>query len=76
MCGASRAALRTGLADESPPFLTPPILPVRNRRYVSGEVPLADRRRLYINRGLGHLLQVRFNVRPEITVFTLARSIS
>ncbi len=57
------------------PFLTPPILPVRNRRYVSGEVPLADGRRLYINRGLGHMLQVRFNARPEITVFTLARSI-
>ncbi len=55
-----------------PPFLPPPILPVRNRRYVAGEVPLADGRRLYINRGLGHLLQVRFNVRPEITVFTLA----
>ncbi len=57
------------------PFLPPPILPVRNRRYVSGEVPLADGRRLYINRGLGHLLQVRFNVRPEITVFTLTTSI-
>ncbi len=54
-----------------PPFLPPPILPVRNRRYVAGEIPLADGRRLYINRGLGHLLQVRFNVRPEITVFTL-----
>jgi hypothetical protein len=53
------------------PFLPPPILPVRNRRYVAGEVPLADGRRLYINRGLGHSLQVRFNARPEITVFTL-----
>ena len=29
----------------------------------------------YINRGLGHLLQVRCNVRPEITVFTLATCI-
>jgi len=58
-----------------PPFLPPPILPVRNRRYVAGEVPLANGRRLYINRGLGHLLQVRFNVRPEITVFTLAAGI-
>jgi hypothetical protein len=26
---------------------------------------------VYINRGLGHLTQVRFNVRPEITVFRL-----
>lgn len=57
-----------------PPFLPPPLLPVRNKLYVAGEVPLADGRRLYINRGLGHLTQVRFNVRPEITVFTLRAS--
>jgi predicted MPP superfamily phosphohydrolase len=54
-----------------PPFLPPPVLPVRNDRYTAGEIPLAEGRRLYINRGLGHLLQVRFNVRPEITAFTL-----
>lgn len=54
-----------------PPFLPPPLLPVQNRRYTAGEVLLDDGRRLYINRGLGHLLQVRFNVRPEITSFTL-----
>jgi uncharacterized protein len=54
-----------------PPFLPPPLLPVVNRRYTSGEFDLGDGRRLYINRGLGHLLPVRFNVRPEITVFHL-----
>ena len=54
-----------------PPFLPPPILPVNNPRYSAGEVPLADGRRLYINRGLGHLIRARFNVRPEITAFTL-----
>jgi uncharacterized protein len=54
-----------------PPFLPPPMLPVRNKRYTAGEIPLADGRRLYINRGLGHLIQVRFNVRPEITSFRL-----
>jgi predicted MPP superfamily phosphohydrolase len=54
-----------------PPFLPPPLLPVRNKRYSAGEIPLADGRRLYINRGLGHLIQVRINARPEITVFTL-----
>ena len=54
-----------------PPFLPPPIVPVRNRRYTRGEIALSDGRRMYINRGLGHLLRVRFNVRPEITVFTL-----
>jgi predicted MPP superfamily phosphohydrolase len=56
-----------------PPFLGPPLLPVRNRRYVAGEFALPGGRRMYINRGLGHILHVRFNVRPEITVFTLAR---
>ena len=55
-----------------PPFLPPPVLPVRNTRYTSGEIPLPEGRRLYINRGIGHLLQVRFNVRPEITLFRLA----
>jgi uncharacterized protein len=54
-----------------PPFLSPPILPVRNSRYAAGEVRLGDGRLLYVNRGLGHLERVRFNVRPEITVFTL-----
>ncbi len=54
-----------------PPFLPPPLLPVANRRYTSGEFDLGNGRRLYINRGLGHLLRVRFNVRPEITAFRL-----
>jgi predicted MPP superfamily phosphohydrolase len=54
-----------------PPFLPPPRLPVRNRRYVAGEVELHGGRRMYINRALGHLLRVRFNVRPEITAFNL-----
>lgn len=54
-----------------PPFLPPPILPVINREYVSGEYALAGGRRMYINRGIGHLMQVRFNVRPEITLFHL-----
>lgn len=57
-----------------PPFLPPPLLPVKNRRYVSGKIELGGNRTLYINRGLGHLLRVRFNVRPEVTVFELARA--
>lgn len=54
-----------------PPFLPPPLLPVRNRRYTAGEFALSGGRHLYISRGLGHLLRVRFNVRPEVTVFRL-----
>ncbi|CAL2088020.1 Metallophos domain-containing protein [Tenacibaculum sp. 190524A02b] len=54
-----------------PPFLPPPMLPVKNKKYSAGEIDLLDGRTLYINRALGHLWQVRFNVRPEITVFEL-----
>jgi uncharacterized protein len=54
-----------------PPFLPPPILPVRNRCYTSGEFTLTGGRRMYINRGVGHLLRARFNVRPEVTVHQL-----
>jgi len=57
-----------------PPFLPPPLLPVRNRLYTSGEFALSGGRHMYINRGIGHLLAVRFNARPEITVFHLQRA--
>lgn len=57
-----------------PPFLPPPILPVQNQRYTAGEIDLEAGRKLYINRALGHLWQVRFNVRPEITIFTLIKA--
>lgn len=54
------------------PFLPPPILPVKNKNYIAGIVNLEDGRTAYINRALGNLRQVRFNVRPEITIFTLS----
>ena len=57
-----------------PPFLKPPILPVKNKRYSSGKINLDNDRTLYINRALGCLWQVRFNVRPEITIFTLEKA--
>jgi uncharacterized protein len=57
-----------------PPFLPPPIVPVRNRRYTAGVFDLPGGRTLYVNRGVGHLFQLRFNVRPEVTVFTLQRA--
>ena len=57
-----------------PPFLKPLILPVKNKRYSAGKINLNDGRTLYINRALGNLYQVRCNVRPEITVFTLTKS--
>ncbi|MEZ5293546.1 MAG: metallophosphoesterase [Vicinamibacterales bacterium] len=57
-----------------PPFLPPPIVPVKNRRYTAGVFDLPGARTMYVNRGVGHLYQVRFNVRPEVTVFTLQRA--
>jgi predicted MPP superfamily phosphohydrolase len=55
------------------PFLPPFRVPVKNKLYVAGVIDLGDGRKLYINRALGHLLRVRFNVRPEVTVFRLTR---
>jgi len=53
------------------PFLPPPIVPIRNRRYSQGEVALGPGRTLYVSRGVGYARRVRFNARPEITLFTL-----
>jgi predicted MPP superfamily phosphohydrolase len=55
-----------------PPFLPPPELPVKNKRYTAGEFALPGNRRMYISRGVGHLLRVRFNARPEIPIFRLS----
>ncbi len=54
-----------------PPFLPAPMLPVKNKLYSAGQIKLSKDRTLYINRALGHLWQVRFNVRPEISIFEL-----
>ena len=57
-----------------PPFLPAPMLPVKNKRYSAGEFDLDGGRKLYINRAIGHLWQIRFNVLPEITIFTLEKA--
>jgi predicted MPP superfamily phosphohydrolase len=54
-----------------PPFLPPPLLPVANRRYTRGEFDLGGGRFMYIGRGVGHSMRVRFNVRPEVTLHRL-----
>jgi uncharacterized protein len=58
-----------------PPFLPPPLLPVDNRRYTAGEFDLSGGRKMYISRGVGYLWRVRFNVRPEVTIFRLTRAV-
>jgi predicted MPP superfamily phosphohydrolase len=57
-----------------PPFLPAPILPTKNKRYIAGDYDVGPDRRLYINRGVGHLLRLRCNARPEVTVHTLTRA--
>lgn len=56
-----------------PPFLDPLIVPVKNKKFTAGKIKLSNNRTLYINRALGHLWQVRFNVRPEISLFELTK---
>lgn len=58
-----------------PPFLKPPVLPVKNKKYTAGKIDLQGGRTLYINRALGNLWQLRFNVRPEITIFELEKAL-
>jgi predicted MPP superfamily phosphohydrolase len=53
------------------PLLPPPIVPVKNHRYAAGELELDGGRRLYVSRGIGYTHRIRFDVRPEITLFTL-----
>ncbi|NME71740.1 metallophosphoesterase [Flammeovirga aprica] len=57
-----------------PPFLKAPMLPIKNKKYAQGVIDLEDGRTLYVNRAVGHLWQVRFNVRPEITIFELEQA--
>ncbi|MGC4128832.1 MAG: metallophosphoesterase [Bergeyella sp.] len=55
------------------PGVVTPVVPIENRKYIAGKVDLEDGRTLYVNRALGHSFQVRFMVRPEITVFKLVK---
>ena len=53
------------------PFLGPPILPLYGRKYPMGLYQVRDMLQ-YTNRGIGMIPPaIRFNCRPEITVFTL-----
>ncbi len=55
------------------PFISPPKLPVRNGRYISGLMQ-TERTRLFISRGIGWAgLPVRFNCFPEIAVLELVQ---
>jgi len=54
------------------PFWGAPILPYLARKYPSGLQKVTGRNRLvYTTRGVGHLLPVRFNCTPEVTLLIL-----
>ncbi|HZG62688.1 MAG TPA: hypothetical protein VEY13_04140 [Rubrobacteraceae bacterium] len=52
------------------PLLTPLFLPPLSRKYPGGLYRVGGML-LYTNRGLGAHPNLRFNCRPEITIFTL-----
>lgn len=56
------------------PGFRAPLLPVKNKIYAAGKIDLNDGRTVYINRALGYSFQVRFMVRPEITLFKLKQA--
>ncbi|NEO98322.1 MAG: metallophosphoesterase [Symploca sp. SIO2E9] len=56
------------------PFIKPPVLPSLGKKYPVGRYQVGEMIH-YTNRGLGTIKpKVRFNARPEITVFTLEAS--
>jgi hypothetical protein len=52
------------------PLLGAPFAPVRDKRFVKG-LHAWEGRWIYITKGVGNLLGVRFNCRPEISLITL-----
>lgn len=52
------------------PFFGPPVLPWLGQKYPSGLYKVGEMWQ-YTNRGVGMFLPIRFNCKPEITVFTL-----
>lgn len=57
------------------PYCKPFLIPVENKNYDYGLKKIDDNKNLYINRGLGHAIRIRFNVRPEVTIFTLKKAL-
>jgi len=55
-----------------PPFMTPPILPVRNRKYAAG-LFREEGTAMYVSRGVGMILKWRLNCRPEVAYVVLRR---
>jgi predicted MPP superfamily phosphohydrolase len=57
------------------PFWGPPVLPYLGKKYPAGLQQVSGRDRwVYTTRGVGHLLPVRFNCKPEVTLLTLRKA--
>lgn len=54
------------------PLLGPPIVPVLHREYAAGLVREGGAQ-IYVSRGVGMLLRVRFNCRPEVAFIVLRK---
>jgi predicted MPP superfamily phosphohydrolase len=55
------------------PILGPPYVPVSDQRFIRGLVPFEDRH-VHITRGIGSIMGIRFNCRPEVSMLTLKAS--
>jgi predicted MPP superfamily phosphohydrolase len=55
-----------------PPFMPPPVLPVRNRKYAAG-LFREEGTAMYVSRGVGMILKWRLNCRPEVAYVVLRR---
>ena len=53
------------------PFYGPPIIPVADLRYLAGLKPWGDRQ-IHVTKGVGNLLGVRFDCRPEVSLLELS----
>lgn len=57
------------------PFWGPPILPYLGQKYPAGLQQVSGRDRwVYTTRGVGHLLPVRFNCKPEVALLILRKA--
>jgi hypothetical protein len=52
------------------PIVGPAFAPVRDKRYVEGLKPWNDRL-IFVTRGVGNYVGVRFNCRPEVSLLNL-----
>lgn len=53
------------------PWIGPIAVPVKNRRYRRGLHDINERKKLYVNRGLGYTFRMRLNSPPEVSLIEI-----